>query len=243
MVSKQHPAVDYVNSVNHRIIDAAEELSKNSIFLIVEDEDGDLGFLVSQFSIMDFRQWNPSKKFYTRSEIPLDRINSAIKFMSESGVDGLESNNIYNKEQHKNVTEDDLHFKLKESRELVLSSCIMHFLGFDDIARSILKTTFFNEQMLLGQLKFIYYGNSVITNYKQSKISSKPRNPHYAEALRIATLTWEKYPGASKKAMCENLQKHFNGRVSIDSLDAWIKKQKIQPPKPKTYTGFSLVFS
>lgn len=233
MVSKQHPAVGYVNSVNQRVYTAADTFSKNSAFLIIEDEEGALGFLVGQFTILSLRKFNPSKKFYTRSEISLDRVHKAIKFMSESGV----------AEDFTKNTGDKVYFKLKESRELLLSSCIMHFLGFDDIARSILKTAFVNEEMKLGQLKFIYYGNSVIANHRQSVRASKPRNPHYAEALRIAALTWEKYPGASKKSMCENLRNHFNGQVSIDRLNEWIKKEKIQPPRPNKFTSFSLVLS
>ncbi|BEM35529.1 hypothetical protein SME06J_42210 [Serratia marcescens] len=237
-MSKRHPAVDYVNSVNHRISDAAESLSKSATFMLVEDEDGDLGFLLSQFKITDLEKWNPSKKFYTRSEISKESIYSTIRNMSEAGVEGLDDGEIIN-----NSSNSITNFKLKESRTLVLSSCIMHFLGFDDEARSILKTALYNEEMKLGQLKFIYYGNSVIANHKQSIRSSKPRNPHFEEAVRIATLTWKKYPGASKKTMCENLRNHFDGQVSIDSLDTWIKKQKIQPPKPKTYTSFTLVLS
>ncbi|CND22498.1 hypothetical protein [Yersinia frederiksenii] len=78
---------------------------------------------------------------------------------------------------------------------------------------------------------------------RQRNNAKKHRNPHYAEAIRIAALTWERYPGASKGALCRNLQKHFSGRVSVDSLDEWIKEQGIQPPKPRVYTSFTLVFS
>lgn len=236
-MSENHPAVNYVNSVNKRINNYAVEVAENTIFLIVEHEDGDLGFLASTCDISDIREWNPTKKFYTRTEISAERIHSAISHMAKVGVNGLE-----NAEQ-KRREDSTVNLRLKESREIVLSACVMHFLGFDDVSTSILKAAFFNEEMKFGQLKFVYYGNSVITNYKQSKISSKPRNPHYAEALRIATLTWKKYPGASKKAMCENLKKHFDGEVSIDSLNSWIKKQKIQPPKPERHTSFCLVLS
>jgi len=78
---------------------------------------------------------------------------------------------------------------------------------------------------------------------RQKINASKPRNPHYMEAMRIATLTWKKYPCASKGAMCKKLRAHFNRQVSIDRLKDWIKEQGIQPPKPKAYTTFTLVTS
>lgn len=87
--------------------------------------------------------------------------------------------------------------------------------------------------------------SSIALNTRQKINASKPRNHHYAEAIRIATLTWKKYPGASKGAMCKKLRVYFNRQVSIDSLDKWIKEQGIQPPKPKSkvHIGFTLVTS
>lgn len=241
-MNRNHPAVDYVNLVNRRIYDDAAEVSKNAQFLIAEDADGTLGFLVSSFSREDLQQWNQSQKFFLRSEISAEKINAVIKDMAESGIDTLMGREVTRAYNQTNKT-DSGKLSLKESQDMMISSCVMYFLGFDDIARSLLETAFYNEKMKLGQLKFIHYGSSVISNYKQSLRSSKPRNPHYAEAMRIAALTWEKYPAASKKSMCVNLRNHFHGQVSIDTLNDWIKKQKIQPPKPKAYTSFSLVLS
>ncbi|WP_208950169.1 hypothetical protein [Rahnella sp. ChDrAdgB13] len=241
-MNRNHPAVDYVNLVNRRIYDDAAEVSKNAQFLIAEDEDGTLGFLVSSFSLEDLQQWNQSQKFFLRSEISAEKINAMIKDMAESGINNRIAQEV-TRDGIPNGNRFSGSLSLKESQNMMISSCIMYFLGFDDIAKSLLETAFYNEEMKLGQLKFIHYGSSVVSNYKQSLRSSKPRNPHYAEAMRIAALTWEKYPAASKKSMCVNLRNHFNGQVSIDTLNDWIKKQKIQPPKPKAYTSFSLVLS
>ncbi|EAO7484802.1 hypothetical protein O0466_000432 [Salmonella enterica] len=82
---------------------------------------------------------------------------------------------------------------------------------------------------------------TVIKLSRQKAIAKKPRNPHYNEALRIAKATWERYPCAAKGPLCRNLRKHFNGKVSVDRLDVWIKEAELQPPRPERYTSFVLV--
>lgn len=106
---------------------------------------------------------------------------------------------------------------------------------FDDIYARTLKTKIYPtiEKII----------SSVAFSDRQKNNARKPRNPHYAEAMRIAALTWKKYPCASKGAMCKRLRIHFNRQVSIDSLKEWIKERGIQPPKPKAYTTFTLVIS
>ncbi|ULR31766.1 hypothetical protein MJO48_03375 [Dickeya fangzhongdai] len=76
---------------------------------------------------------------------------------------------------------------------------------------------------------------------KLQENAKKPRNRHHDEAIQIASLTWEKFPGASKGSMCKKLHKYFNGQVSVDTLDIWIRKAGIQPPRPAKNEGFSLV--
>ncbi len=115
--------------------------------------------------------------------------------------------------------------------------------GCKDMARTLLDDVYadsFREIMYPEIESFI---SSKAFNERQRNNAKKPRNPHYAEAVRIAVLTWKRYPGASKGALCNNLHKHFSGRVSIDRLSTWIKEQGIQPPKPKVYTSFTLVLS
>ncbi|MGE2469735.1 hypothetical protein ACMFCN_17495 [Klebsiella michiganensis] len=71
--------------------------------------------------------------------------------------------------------------------------------------------------------------------------AKKPRNKHYSEAIRIAKDTWSRYPTASKNGMCQKLHGYFNGQVSIDTLDRWIKAAKIKPPVTSKATSFSLI--
>lgn len=107
----------------------------------------------------------------------------------------------------------------------------------DDMARV-------NLTMLMMRKNLAFHvrnTNKLVNDLNLKNIAKKPRNPHYAEAMRIAKATWEKYPGASKGQLCRSLNEYFNGKVSIDTLDSWIKKEKIQPPKPEKNTSFMLV--
>lgn len=76
---------------------------------------------------------------------------------------------------------------------------------------------------------------------KLKETAKKPRNKHYSEAVRIAKVTWDKYPTASKNGMCQKLHAHFKGQVSIDTLDRWIKSAKIKPRLKSKTTSFSLI--
>lgn len=121
------------------------------------------------------------------------------------------------------------------------AAMLLEHQGFNAMAQNICDGIYANrlrgelnsrmEQMILSEA----------FKEKQKNIAQRPRNPHHDDALRIAKATWEKYPGASKERLCKKLRDHFNGRVSVDSLNSWIKKANIQPPKPRVYTSFSLV--
>ena len=127
------------------------------------------------------------------------------------------------------------------ANDLFISASLLQAHGHIEQAKKTLKHAHYlllqhhTEPERLGQIE------DVLKSSRQQSIAKKPRNPHYSEALRIAKSTWEKYPGAAKGQLCENLRKHFNGGVSIDRLDAWIKEAEIQPPRPEKYTSFVLV--
>lgn len=76
---------------------------------------------------------------------------------------------------------------------------------------------------------------------KLKETAKKPRNKHYSEAIRIAKVTWDKHPTASKNGMCQKLHEHFKGQVSTDTLERWIKSAKIKPRLKSKTTSFSLV--
>ncbi|XBS69918.1 hypothetical protein ABK905_00575 [Acerihabitans sp. KWT182] len=221
-----HPAVNYVNSVNTRIFSAADDFANESLFFISKDENNDYCMILTSLKKEDLEKLNPLKKFYTRSECNINLINRLITEMSREGTDAEWCGD---KQQFDN------------SEEILMSACVMHFLGFNQHAKTLLKTAFKSETFMHSQLQFIYHASNVITKYKQKLRSSKPRNAYYEQAIKIIKNTWLKYPAASKAAMCSKLHTHFSGKISKDTLDRWIKKSKLQPPKPGKYIGFNLV--
>lgn len=85
------------------------------------------------------------------------------------------------------------------------------------------------------------FAKKVYLREKAKEIARKPRNKYHEQAIKIAKATWQAFPGASMGKLCEKLRNHFNGGVSLDTLERWIKAAKIRPPKPEKYTSFSLV--
>lgn len=125
--------------------------------------------------------------------------------------------------------------------DMLVSAALLHGYGHKEQAKKMLKHALYilwqhkTEDTRLKKLEEVFKSS------RQKTIAKKPRNKHYDEVMRIAKDTWEKYPAASKGQMCENLSKHFNGGVSADRIDIWIKNSGIQPPKPQKYTSFALV--
>ncbi|UMO88125.1 hypothetical protein HP572_00470 [Pectobacterium sp. PL64] len=131
-----------------------------------------------------------------------------------------------------------------EDTKSFCAAVLMYFQGEREIAQSLADTVY------ASMLRRKYYPrlfNKVEDSAYKSKlreVARKPRNPNYDEAIRIASLTWKKFPKASKGSMCRKLHDFFKEKkkkVSIDTLDKWIRNSKIQPPKPNAYVNFSLV--
>lgn len=127
------------------------------------------------------------------------------------------------------------------ANDLFISASLLQAHGHTEQARKTLKHAHYllfqhtTEPERLGNIE------DILKSSRQQSIAKKPRNKNYDEAMRIAKATWNKYPAASKGQMCKNISKHFNGGVSVDRLDAWIKEAGIQPPRPKKHTSFALV--
>lgn len=125
--------------------------------------------------------------------------------------------------------------------DLFVSAMMLQLHGYKEQARKTIKHGLYlllQHHMAPSKLEKI---ENVIKSTKQQAIAKKPRNKHYSEAMRIAAATWERYPAASKGQLCKNLQNHFNGEVSVDRLEIWIKDAGIQPVKPAKHTSFVLV--
>lgn len=72
--------------------------------------------------------------------------------------------------------------------------------------------------------------------------ASGAKNANYNESIAIMQATWGKYPNASKNGMVEKVYSHFNGTVSRQTLERWIKQNKFGPQKIiRPSPSFSLV--
>lgn len=125
--------------------------------------------------------------------------------------------------------------------EAFMSAILMDYFGQYDLSQKIL------DDIYAKDLRGVFYPYVLEriknTSYKKKMIenASKPRNKHYCEAIKIAKNTWRKYPAASKNGMCRKLYEYFNGEVSVDSLERWIKSAKLKPKVKSKATSFSLV--
>ncbi|ECG6087327.1 hypothetical protein E1818_04430 [Salmonella enterica subsp. enterica serovar Blukwa] len=95
----------------------------------------------------------------------------------------------------------------------------------DDFYYGCIKREFYESHGELLHDLVRHEGNKII--------ASKPRNKNYPKAISIAEATWAEYPETSLGGMCRKLYGYFNGSVSIDSLDRWIKKAGINPANNK----------
>ena len=125
--------------------------------------------------------------------------------------------------------------------DLFLSATLLRAHGHVEQAKKTMKHALYLLWQSKTEADRLSALEHVFSSARQRTIAKKPRNKHYDEVIRIAKATWEKYPAASKGQMCENLSKHFNGGVSADRIDVWIRNAGIQPPKPKKHTSFALV--
>lgn len=224
-----HPVVTYINSVNKQAYVSVDDVLKDSIFLVVEYASGERAFSFGNISRSVLKELNPDKNFYTKDELDDFEISSIIKSVS-AGYE-LEGGGL------------SPSFSLKESRNALLSASVMHFLGFASVALEIIQSAMVSEKLKFEQLHIAHKSSVIMERYKQHLKSAKPRNTHYEEAIKIISDTWSKYPAASKAGMCSKLHHYFNGAVSKDSINRWIKKSKLQPPKPERYTAFSLIIN
>lgn len=76
---------------------------------------------------------------------------------------------------------------------------------------------------------------------KMVEVAEKPRNKNYDAAMAMLRRTWERYPGASKKALFKAIRNEFNGGVSEDSLRRWTNAAGLGPEQSAKRTSFSLV--
>lgn len=124
---------------------------------------------------------------------------------------------------------------------LVKAVNVLAVLGYTDLAKELgTLADRFGRRVVLSDI----YINHIIdgaVKKNRSDAASGHRHHLHDEILAIMKATWEKNPALSKKKMLAKLMNRYEGRVDEGTVDSWIKKEKLLPPKPKKYIISELV--
>lgn len=124
---------------------------------------------------------------------------------------------------------------------LVKAVNVLAVLGYTDLAKELgTLADRFGRRVALSDI----YINHIIdgaVKKNRSDAASGHRHHLHDEILAIMKATWEKNPALSKKKMLAKLMNRYEGRVDEGTVDSWIKKEKLLPPKPKKYIISELV--
>ncbi|EKM4697874.1 hypothetical protein ACUBX1_001957 [Enterobacter hormaechei] len=118
---------------------------------------------------------------------------------------------------------------------------VLTVLGYTDLARDL---GAFTEKLSRSVSLNEFYVNNIIDGAikkNRSDAASGYRHHLSDEILAIIKATWKKNPALSKKKMISKLAIRYEGRVDEGTLDNWIKKERLLPPKPKKYINSDLV--
>lgn len=124
---------------------------------------------------------------------------------------------------------------------LIKAVNVLAVLGYTDLAKELgTLADRFGRRVALSDI----YINHIIdgaVKKNRSDAASGHRHHLHDEILAIMKATWEKNPALSKKKMLAKLMNRYEGRVDEGTVDSWIKKEKLLPPKPKKYIISELV--
>jgi len=124
---------------------------------------------------------------------------------------------------------------------LVKAVNVLAVLGYTDLAKELgTLADRFGRRVALSDI----YINHIIdgaVKKNRSDAASGHRHHLHDEILAIMKATWEKNPALSKKKMLAKLMNRYEGKVDEGTVDSWIKKEKLLPPKPKKYIISELV--
>ncbi|EMX5167479.1 MULTISPECIES: hypothetical protein [Enterobacteriaceae] len=125
---------------------------------------------------------------------------------------------------------------------LVKAVNVLAVLGYTDLAKELgALADRFGRCVALSDI----YINHIIdgaVKKNRSDAASGHRHHLHDEIVAIMKVTWESNPALSKKKMIAKLMNRYEGRVDEGTVDSWIKKEKLLPPKPKKYINSDLVF-
>ncbi|MDU3361442.1 MAG: hypothetical protein E7E35_28210 [Klebsiella sp.] len=124
---------------------------------------------------------------------------------------------------------------------LVKAVNVLTVLGYTDLAKEL--GALADRVGRCVTLSDVYMNHIIDGAVKKNRSDAASGHRHHLhdEILAIIKATWEKNPALSKKKMIAKLMSRYGGRVDEGTVDSWIKKEKLLPPKPKKYIMSELV--
>ncbi|GKK96324.1 hypothetical protein NUKP42_33210 [Klebsiella variicola] len=124
---------------------------------------------------------------------------------------------------------------------LVKAVNVLTVLGYTDLAKEL--GALADRVGRCVTLSDVYMNQIIDGAVKKNRSDAASGHRHHLhdEILAIIKATWEKNPALSKKKMIAKLMSRYEGRVDEGTVDSWIKKEKLLPPKPKKYIMSELV--
>ena len=124
---------------------------------------------------------------------------------------------------------------------LVKAVNVLTVLGYTDLAKEL--GALADRVGRCVTLSDVYMNHIIDGAVKKNRSDAASGHRHHLhdEILAIIKATWEKNPALSKKKMIAKLMNRYEGRVDEGTVDSWIKKEKLLPPKPKKYIMSELV--
>lgn len=124
---------------------------------------------------------------------------------------------------------------------LVKAVNVLTVLGYTDLAKEL--GALAERVGRCVTLSDVYMNHIIDGAVKKNRSDAASGHRHHLhdEIVAIIKATWEKNPALSKKKMIAKLMNRYEGRVDEGTVDSWIKKEKLLPPKPKKYIMSDLV--
>lgn len=124
---------------------------------------------------------------------------------------------------------------------LVKAVNVLTVLGYTDLAKEL--GALADRVGRCVTLSDVYMNHIIDGAVKKNRSDGASGHRHHLhdEIVAIIKATWEKNPALSKKKMIAKLMNRYEGRVDEGTVDSWIKKEKLLPPKPKKYIMSDLV--
>ena len=118
---------------------------------------------------------------------------------------------------------------------------VLTVLGYTDLAKEL--GALADRVGRCVTLSDVYMNHIIDGAVKKNRSDAASGHRHHLhdEIVAIIKATWEKNPALSKKKMIAKLMNRYEGRVDEGTVDSWIKKEKLLPPKPKKYIMSDLV--